>query len=71
MKPITMSHLKKWQKSQWRCGGYKSLKIFSNYDLAAEGWCEFKYKIDSAPSWSEFDFELIVFSTRDNVKLLF
>ena len=49
----------------------KFKKPFSDYDLAVKGWCEFKYKIECAPSWSEFDNELIVFSTRDNVKLLF
>lgn len=33
-----------------------------DYDLASEVWSEFKYRIDKAPSCSEFDFELVVFS---------
>ena len=46
-------------------------KLFVEFELASEGWCEFKYRIDKAPSWSEFDFELVVFSERDNVWYVF
>ena len=46
-------------------------KLFVEFELASESWCEFKYRIDKASSWSEFDFELVVFSERDNVWYVF
>lgn len=48
----------------------KFKKLFVEYDLA-EDWHEFKFRIDKAPTLSDFDFELVVFSTRDKVKLIF
>lgn len=48
----------------------KFKKLFVEYDLA-EDWREFKFRIDKAPTLSDFDFELVVFSTRDKVKLIF
>ena len=52
---------KKMTKNSMDIWRLKNLKPFSDYDLAVKGWCEFKYKIDCAPSWSEFDNEFIVF----------
>ena len=38
----------------------KSKTLFAHYDLA-EVWHQFKYRIDKAPAWSNFDFEQVVF----------
>lgn len=38
----------------------KSKTLFAHYDLA-EVWRQFKYRIDKAPAWSNFDFEQVVF----------
>lgn len=45
----------------------KFRKLFVDYDLAREGWKKFNYRIDKALSWSEFSYELAVFSERVNV----
>ena len=46
----------------------KELEIFKNYfteyDLKAEGWKEFNYRIDQSHSWPEYDFELCIYSVR-------
>ena len=39
-------------------------KLFKKFNLASEGWEPFKYKIAKATSWSDYDFELIIFSKR-------
>lgn len=45
-------------------------KLYHKYKLAYEGWKKFNYYIEKAPSWSKFDFELIVYSTRVNFFLI-
>ena len=64
-----------FNKDDKKLNGDVELKNFKNLfvelKLASEGWCKFKYRIDKAPSWSGFDFELIVFSERDNVSYVF
>ena len=39
-------------------------KLFNEFNLASEGWKSFKYKIVKATSWSDYDFELVIFSKR-------
>ena len=49
----------------------KFKKLFVEFELVWICWCEFKYRIDKAPFLSEFDFELVVFSERDNIWYVF
>ena len=39
-------------------------KLFNKFNLASEGLEPFKYKIVKATSWSDYDFELVIFSKR-------
>ena len=39
-------------------------KLYDDYNLVDEGWEKFNYRIEKAPSWSEFDSEVIVYSKR-------
>ena len=49
----------------------KELEKFNNffveYKLADDSWGKFKYEIEPAPVWSEFDYEMIVCSKRVNL----
>ena len=49
----------------------KELEKFNNffveYKLADDSWRKFKYQIEPAPVWSEFDYEMIVYSKRVNL----
>ena len=57
-----MFHLKRNDNKFDRDGEVdKSKTLFAHYDLA-EVWLQFKYRIDKAPAWSNFDFEQVVFS---------
>lgn len=39
-------------------------KLFVQYKLPDESWGKFRYEIEPAPVWSEFDYEMIVYSKR-------
>ena len=39
-------------------------KLHKQYELAAEGWCDFQHRIILEPKFSNFDYKLIVFCTR-------
>ena len=39
-------------------------KFFVGYKLADEGWEKFKYEIEPQAMWSEFDYEVMVYSKR-------
>ena len=72
MKLITTFHLKKTDNKFDGDKEVEKFKIFFvKYDSAAEGWHEIKFRIEKAPTLFDFDFELVVFSTRDNAKLIF
>ena len=66
-----MSFNKDDKKSNGDVEVKKFKNLFIEFKLASEGCCKFKYRIDKAPSWSEFDFELVAFFERDNVKYVF
>lgn len=56
-----MSPLKKIMKNSMKILRLKHLKkLLVDYYLASEGCRKFKYRIDKAPSWSDFDFEFVV-----------
>ena len=40
-------------------------KLHKQYELAAEGWCDFQHRIIPEPKFPNFDYKLIVFCTRD------
>ena len=40
-------------------------KLHKQYELAAEGWCDFQHRIIPEPKFSNFEYKLIVFCTRD------
>ena len=44
-------------------------KLFNEYDFASEGWEPFKYRIEKVSSWSDYDFELVIFSKRSLTSL--
>lgn len=45
-------------------------KLYKQFDLVAEGWHKCQYRMQVAPEWSDFDFEMVISSKRD-CKLLF
>lgn len=44
---------------------FRFQKLFDEYDLKAKGWSPFKYVIKETPSWSDYDFEFIVYSKKE------
>ena len=48
----------------------KKEKLFSEYNFASEGWESFKYRIEKASPWSDYDFELVIFSKGSLISVI-
>ena len=48
----------------------KKEKLFNEYDFASEGWEPFKYRIEKVPPWSDYDFELVIFSKKSLISVI-
>ena len=46
-------------------------ELFDKHKHTEKGWEKFNYQIDKAPSWSEFDFDLFVYTKKIEFFIVF